>query len=261
MLEVSNLNFSYTKKYQTLKNIYFKANQKELTIILGSNGVGKSTLFNLILGNLKPKSGDIKIDGKSIVNLHPNKRAKLVSFVPQEWSSPFNYKALDIVLMGLASKISLFSNPSKDDIFRATNLFELLDIKHLINSNIKELSGGQRQMILLCRALITQSPVLLLDEITSHLDLKNQIKILSILQYLAKHKDISILSTLHDPNLASLYADYIIALKDGTIYVSGRKDEVINQEILENLYETPIEMSFYNGSYIVRGKKIYYDRS
>lgn len=256
MLEIKNLNFAYNKNEPTLKNISFRAKKGEMTVILGANGVGKSTLFSLILGNLKPSSGDILAQDISILKISPKKRAKLVSFVPQEWNSPFNYKTLDIVLMGLISQKSIFENPSKSDILRANELFELLEIKHLINSNILELSGGERQMILLCRALISKAPIMILDEVTSHLDLKNQMKILSILEYLSK--DMVIILSLHDANLVSLYANYIVTLKNGAIFKQGKKHEIIDKDILESLYETPVEMSLCGESYMIRGEKLNY---
>lgn len=258
MLSVKNLNFSYQKKL-TIKNISFESKKGEITAILGPNGAGKSTLFNLILGILKPNSGSIEVDGVSINSIKSNLRARYISYVPQEWNSPFNYKAIEIVLMGLVSKFGILSNPSNADIKKAEKLFEFLDIEKLAYKGIKNLSGGERQMVLLCRALMQDTPVLLLDEPTSHLDLKNQMKILSTLENLINNKKISIILTLHDPNLASQYADKIITVKNGKIYASGSVNDIMKKEILEGLYEHPIEMAVLDDKYIMFGKKIKYD--
>ncbi|MDO5046620.1 ABC transporter ATP-binding protein [Campylobacter sp.] len=257
MLRVKNLNFSYQSKEElTIKNISFESKEGEITAILGPNGAGKSTLFNLILGILKPSGGSVEVDEVCLNSLKFNSRARYISYVPQEWNSPFNYKAIEIVLMGLASKIGMLSNPSGADIKRAEELFEFLDIKKLARKGIKDISGGERQMVLLCRALIQDTPVLLLDEPTSHLDLKNQMKILSTLEYLISTKKISIVLTLHDPNLASQYANNIVALKRGEIYASGSVEDMVKKEILEGLYEHPIEIAILEGRHMIRGKKM-----
>jgi iron complex transport system ATP-binding protein len=255
MLHVKNLCFSYTTSSSAIQDISFVAKEGEITAILGPNGAGKSTLFHLILGTLKAHSGEIQTQDTSLMGLSLAKRARHISYVPQEWHSPFNYTTLDVVLMGLSPKLGLFSQPSKSDIQKANDILTLLGITHLGERGIGELSGGERQMALLGRALMQDTPILLLDEPTSHLDLKNQMKILSILEHLAKTTKLCIVVTLHDPNLASQYANRIVAIKKGKVYHSGNVQEMMDKQRLEGLYDHPIELTTLDGHPIMRGKK------
>lgn len=255
MLHVKELNFTYPHSNSSIDRVSFEAKAGEITTILGPNGAGKTTLFRLILGALKPKSGAICSGDITLSSLSLAQRACYISYVPQEWQSPFNFSTLDAVLMGLAPKLGLFSSPTYKDEKKAMNILDSLDIAHLAHQGIQELSGGQKQMALLARALLQDTPILLLDEPTSHLDLKNQMKILSMLEHLAKTKKLCIVLTLHDPNLAAQFANRIVALKRGSVYATGGIEEMMQKDLLEGLYEHGVELAYLDNRPIMRGKK------
>lgn len=255
MLDIENINFTHKNSTNGIKNISMSAKSGQITAILGPNGAGKTTLFRLVLGALKPQSGKIIVNNEDITDKEPKKRAKYTAYVPQEWQSPFRYSVLEVVMMGFASKMSIFKEPGDGEKDKAMSELESLGIAHLWNRGIDEISGGERQIALLARALVQESPVLLLDEPTSHLDLKNQMKVLCHLEALVQKKSIAALVTIHDPNLAAQFADYVVAIKKGEMFMGGSVAEVMNNEVLKGLYDTDVETMELCGRPIVRGKK------
>ncbi|PAF46887.1 hypothetical protein BKH41_08440 [Helicobacter sp. 12S02232-10] len=242
VLEIKNLSFDYGKN-KILQNIFLASKQGSITAVLAPNGTGKTTLFHNILGILKPYEGSVFVKEKNILKLSPPLRATYVSYVPQEWVSPFNYSVPDIIMMGLTPKINLFGSPKVDDEKRAMALMEEIGVAHLKNRGINELSGGQRQMVLLGRALFQDCPLLLLDEPTSHLDIKNQALLFRQLKIQVKKKSLSVLINIHDPNLVSAYADEVYMFKDGKNFCNGRVNDVMNEENLSALYGIDVEVN------------------
>lgn len=245
ILEIKNLSFSYGKK-SIFKDISLSAESKSITAILGPNGTGKTTLFHILLGLYKPCEGKAYIDKTNIFALKPNHRAKYLSYVPQEWQSPFNYNVLDVVIMGGVHKTGLFSTPKDSFKTLALNLMEEIGILELKNAGINELSGGQRQMVLLTRALIQDSPILLLDEPTSHLDIKNQTLLFRQLKNQVEKRSLCVLINIHDPNLVSAYADKVYMIKKTKVFSSGGIKETINKTNLSDLYDINIEVESLN---------------
>ncbi len=235
MLEIRDLHFRHGKK-DILKGISFKAMDGEITTILGPNGSGKSTLFKCILGIWKPSKGEILWNGKKIDSSSLRERARILSFVPQEHKPPFSYNVLDVVITGRASYLGRFSLPTKKDYEIAEAALKRVGIWHLWNRPYTKISGGERQLVLIARALAQNCPVMLLDEPISHLDFKNQIRVLSLIKGLSREKGISIIMSLHDPNLAINFSDKVIVIKDGIKIKEGAPEEVITEKLIKEIY-------------------------
>jgi iron complex transport system ATP-binding protein len=171
-----------------------------------------------------------------------SKLARIVAVVPQEHEPPFPYSVGQIVLMGRAAYIGTFSTPSDGDVEIADQALEVLGIQRLKNTSYTKLSGGERQLVLVARALAQQTPVLLLDEPTSHLDFRNQLQVLQKVRRIVHEKRLTALVTLHDPNLAILYGDSVAVINHGRIQQCGIPDEVITEKLLQDVYETPVNI-------------------
>ncbi len=252
MLEVKALSFEHKRqKRRILQDISFVANQGEITTILGPNGAGKTTLFKCITGVWENYQGEILVNNKKIDNLPFTQRARFFSVVPQDHTPPFPYSVFEVVLMGRASYVGLFSLPSKEDHKKVEEVLEMIGISHLKDKPYTQISGGERQLTLIARALVQETPVIILDEPTSHLDFKNQQLILSKIKEITKEKKLVTVVTLHDPNLASLFSDKVVILKEGRVLYDGHPNEVIVKKILKETYGIEIEVIKHNGVNIV----------
>jgi iron complex transport system ATP-binding protein len=252
MLEVKALSFEHKRqKRRILQDISFVANQGEITTILGPNGAGKTTLFKCITGVWENYQGEILVNNKKIDNLPFTQRARFFSVVPQDHTPPFPYSVFEVVLMGRASYVGLFSLPSKDDHKKVEEILEMIGSSHLKDKPYTQISGGERQLTLIARALVQETPVIILDEPTSHLDFKNQQLILSKIKEITKEKSLITVITLHDPNLASLFSDKVVILKEGRVLYDGHPNEVIIKKILKETYGIEIEVIKHNGVNIV----------
>lgn len=240
MLKISDLGVRYHAKDRfTLEGINL-AFENGFNVILGANGAGKSTLFKALLGNLKPSCGEIYFKKQNLCSLSARERAKIIAYVPQEWHSPFNHKVLDIVSMGFEPYFYLNSKLDVEQYRKIHALLDSLGIIHLANSSINALSGGQRALVLLARALIQDTPILLLDEPSAHLDMKNQKILLDIVKRL---RDKIILINIHDPSIALDYANTITMMKNGKIahFLPCVEIEPHSLQILlESLYEAKL---------------------
>lgn len=244
-LKIKNLNFSY-KKESVLKNINLELDYGELSFIIGKNGSGKSTLFKCILSILNEYFGNIYIDDKNIKDMNIRQRASKISYVPQESNSLFNYTVEEIILMGTKAN-EIFKNPGNGDILKVKETLEKLNIKNLRYKNYLELSGGQRQLVLIARALVQGSKIIIMDEPTANLDFINQLYIMKCVKKLTEEGYLIFLST-HNPDYVFRYADKVVALKEGTVFAFGNTEEIMTEEILTQIYGYKIFVKTIDGT-------------
>lgn len=239
-IDVENLTFSYGKK-EILHGISFHADDGDLTAVLGPNGAGKSTFFRSILGFLKPSDGTILLNGKNINTLSRKDIAREIAYIPQTITTAFNYTVLDTVLMGITHTLGAFQSPNEAQKSRALEILDQLGILHLAYRGCGNISGGERQLVLLARALIQDAKILLMDEPTANLDYGNQYRVMQRISRLAKEGYTVIFST-HDPNQALLHSSRIFVIKNGYSVINGSPQEVLTEEILSDMYGIDISL-------------------
>jgi iron complex transport system ATP-binding protein len=227
--------------------VEFEAKSGELTAVLGPNGSGKTTLFKCISGLWPPQKGDVTFEGRSILGKPPSKIARIIAVVPQEHEPPFPYSVFEAVSMGRASHLGMFSTPSRLDCVKVEEAIEQVGIAHFKDRPYTRISGGERQLVLIARALAQEAPVILLDEPTSHLDFKNQVLVLRKVKEIAKQKSVAALMTIHDPNLAMLFSDQVVMIKDGCVVCRGTPHDVVTEANLSNVYGIDVSVVPVNG--------------
>ncbi len=215
-------------------------NTGEVLALLGPNGGGKTTLLKTLLGLLTPKAGEVRLDGKPLGDYSIRERARIVAYVPQVHVGTFAFSVETVVLMGRTAHGSLFSQPSAHDRDVSHAALERFGIAHLTQRPYTMISGGERQLVLLARALAQEPQFVVLDEPTASLDFGNQGKVLAEIGALAKSGH-GVLFTTHDPNHALRAADRAYLLRDGTRIAEGPVEDVLNRAQLEELYLAPVE--------------------
>jgi len=227
---------AYYGSVQVLEGVDFNAAQGELLGIIGPNGSGKTTLLRAIARILKPKTGAILLDGKQVMQMKDKEFSRKFAAVPQDTTIQFDFSALDVVLMGRTPHLGRLELESEKDIDIARRCMELTNCWHLAERPVTELSGGERQLVIIARALTQEPKVLLLDEPTSHLDINYQIEIMGLLKHLTVHDGLIIIAVIHDLNLAAQYCDRLVLLRDGKIVSIGTQYEVLTAENIKNAF-------------------------
>jgi len=240
-IEVKGLRFGY-RGSDVICGCDFTVPAGQVTCLLGRNGSGKTTLIRLVGGILRPRAGTIFVDDCNVRTSSRTDVARLLSFVPQEHQGVFSYGVGELVVMGRNPHLGLISRPGQSDYAKAEAALAMVGILHLAGRDYMEISGGERQLVLIARALTQETPYLLMDEPTSHLDFSNQHAILSIVRRIARERGVGVLVAMHDPNLAMTFADRVIMLREGRVYQEGPVHEVMKKEHLERLYEIPIDV-------------------
>lgn len=235
-LELKNVTAGYGKK-EIVKDISFSMNTGESLFLLGPNGVGKTTLFKTILGFIKPQKGEILLDGKNMKKFSANELAKIIGYVPQAHNPPFPFKVMDVILMGRTAYIKKFGSPTKRDYEIANKAMATLNISYLKDEIYTEISGGEKQLVLIARALTQQPKILIMDEPTSNLDYGNQVRLLEHIDKLVK-SGIGLIMTSHFPNHVFLCASKVVVIKDGLLHSVGKPKDVLTEENLEDIYGT-----------------------
>jgi iron complex transport system ATP-binding protein len=238
-LTIHNLSAGY-RDTLVLHDITTSISSGEVVCLLGPNGSGKTTLFKTILG-LLPLQGDISLDDRSLSSLSRLERARTLAYIPQLHVPPFPFTVLDVVLTGRTPFIGMFSSPSDADRRCAVQSLEALQIAHLVHRNYTELSGGQRQLVLIARALSQSPRFLVMDEPTSHLDYGNQMRTIRTIRQLAR-KDMGIILTSHVPDHAFMCASRVLALLDGKLIADGAPKDVLTQSILKRMYTIDVDI-------------------
>lgn len=240
-IEVRNLSFAYSGR-MVLDDINFAVERGVICGLLGPNGSGKTTLLKCINGLRTPLDGQVMIEGVPIDSLTRQEIALKVSVVPQQSNIVFPFKAIELVIMGKCPELEHWQSPQEGDYARAETLMESLGIGHLAYRRVTEVSGGERQLVVIARAIFQGADIMLLDEPTAHLDYKNQFAILDLVTGVAREKGLTVIITLHDPNLAFHYCDKVALLKEGRIVSMGDASAVFQGEILSELYDMAISI-------------------
>lgn len=249
MLSLKNLTCGYKNK-QVVKNASFTAKEGMILSILGANGSGKSTLLKAIVGLLTYK-GSIKIDSVEIKNLNAKQKAKLLSYVPQSSQIPYEFTVLDVVLMGRFHKSSFGFSYSKKDTTISLKALEKVGIEDFKDRIYRFLSGGERQLVLIARALAQKSKLIVLDEPVTGLDLGNQMRLLDVLEELAGEGN-AIIQTTHYPDHALKISHEVVWLEVGHIIDKGKAKDVITTKKIEDIYHVKSKLLTHEGkSYLL----------
>ncbi len=224
-----------------LDNISFEAEKGEILAVLGQNGAGKSTLFRCITGAVGFTSGEILYDGKCLNKMTAALLSECISYIPQILSDYSDMSVIDIVLMGAAGRHPFYYFPDKKERERAEEILKRLDIISLSGREYRSLSGGERALCVIARALMQEAKLIIMDEPSANLDFGNREKLMFILRELSK-EGIGIIYSTHDPDMAYRYSDRILALEKGSVLAHGKPEEVITGEVVSALYKLPVEV-------------------
>ena len=239
MLKVDNLHFRYSKHGNpVLKGASLQLKQGEIGILLGKNGSGKTTLFKNILGIEKPESGSMQFDGENLLKMNRRERARRIAYVPQD----IHFGALsvfDSILMGRVAYFGL--KASMDDYMAVEKIIGDMGLQSFAHRNVDELSGGERQKIAIARAMAQEPKLMVFDEPTGNLDIANEQLIIEEAKKLARQKNISILSSLHDLNQALYFGDKFFFLKNGVVKYAGGK-EIVTEAIIKDIFDIDVRI-------------------
>ncbi len=240
MLSVGSLAFGFPGR-TVGHDVTFDLEAGEVMCVLGPNGGGKTTLFRTLLGLLQPHAGSIQLDSASLQDLSRAEIARRIGYVPQGHSGYFAFTVREFVLMGRTAHLGIFSSPGKKDHAVADRALESLGIANLAEKPITEISGGERQLALVARALAQQPKLLVLDEPTASLDFGNQVRVLQRIAALAS-SGIAILFSSHDPDHAFLCARRALLLAEGRVLEIGAPRDVIRADTLERMYRVSVQV-------------------
>ena len=232
-IRVSDLEFGYSSK-KILNRISFDINEGEVISLLGPNGAGKSTLIKCMDGLLKYTKGNIEVDNINLKRINRKKISDKIAYVPQATSTLFSLKVFDMVMLGRRRYNNLKHN--KADYIKVLDALKMFNIEHLAMEDFNRLSGGQKQKIILARAIAQETKIILLDEAMSNLDIKHQLEVMEIINKLSKEFGITIIMILHDINIATRYSDRIIILNEGEVAAIGEPKEVITKKNISSIF-------------------------
>lgn len=243
ILDVWQAGFRYDIRKIIFSDISFSLAEQEVLCILGPNGIGKSTLIRC-LANLYPLcAGSIRLHGENIGSLPHRDVAKVVGYVPQAHEIVFPFPVREFVLMGRAPHLGLFASPGRDDYAKADKALNLVGIERIADKPVNEISGGEYQLAMIARALAQEPEILLLDEPTSHLDFGNQIRVLEIIDRLAR-EGISVIMSSHFPDHAFLSSDNVAIMQHGSFIAYGPAEDVVTEENLKRTYGVDVSITY-----------------
>ncbi|MEZ5935689.1 MAG: ABC transporter ATP-binding protein [Alphaproteobacteria bacterium] len=245
VLAAKALGFGYPR-FPVGRGVDLEVRTGEVHCLLGPNGSGKTTLFKTLLGLLPAQAGTITLDGEDLRSLPRGHVAKKLAYVPQAHAATFPYSVLDMVLMARTAHRGLFSSPTTTDRDRAMAALEQLGIEALAERDYTRISGGQRQLVLIARALAQDASLIIMDEPTASLDFGNQVRVLAEVRTL-KSAGLGIVLSTHNPDHAFASADRVQLLADGAIQAAGPPAEVLSGEALSSVYGVPIDVETLEG--------------
>jgi cobalamin transport system ATP-binding protein len=241
MLGITNLRVTYGRR-TALDDVSLSVHPGEIVALIGPNGAGKSTLIRSVSGVQPIQSGNVRIFGQDLMTIPVRERARWLAVVPQARNLPPAFTVYESTLMGRTPYLGWLGQAGAADHDRARTALERTQLQELSNRRVGELSGGEQQRVLLARALAQETPVLLLDEPTTHLDLQHQSRLLNLVRSLASERQLCVLMALHDLNLAGLYANQVALLVDGHLKACGAPQDVLTETTLAEVYRIPVHV-------------------
>ncbi len=241
MLKIENLTVAYGSR-RILHSVSLDVETGEIVTLIGPNGAGKSTLIRAVSGVVPIEGGEISIEGQSLRQLSTSERARRLAVVPQARNLPPAFTVYESILLGRTPYLGWFGRTSPADHERVRNALERTQMLPLAERRVGELSGGEQQRVLLARALAQDTPVMLLDEPITHLDLQHRERLIRLIRDLATHKELAVLMVLHDLNLAAMYADRIALLVEGRLEAMGTPAEVLTESTLQRVYQIAVHV-------------------
>ena len=242
VLAAHGVRFAYRDGELVLRGVDLTAAAGRLTCLLGPNGSGKTTLLRCLLGQLRPTTGRIVLDGRPVRGYSARELARLLAYVPQLATSAFAFTVRQIVLMGRFAHTGALGIAGRKDRDVALEAMKMTQTLPFAERTLEELSGGEVQRVMIARALAQQPSVVLLDEPTSHLDVRNQLLIYRMMQRLAHDWKVAVVCVSHDVNLAGRFADELMFLRDGQVVAVGPPGEVIREGILSRTYDVAVDL-------------------
>ena len=239
LMEARHLDYAYPGGARAIRGVSLSVEPASLMAVIGSNGSGKSTLIRLLAGLLRPSAGSILLDGIPLEAWQPRLRAREIAYVPQATMMVFPFRAIDVVLSGRTPHAPRFGFESDRDRAIAVESLEAAGAAHLAERSVTALSGGEKQMVILARALAQQPRLLLLDEPAAALDLKHRAELLRTLARLRDTRGLSVVMITHDLQLTGSLFDRILALRCGELAAQGRPDEILQSRLLAEIYDDP----------------------
>lgn len=247
VFDIKGLTFSYGTN-EVIKGLDLSIKQGKVTTLIGANGCGKSTLFNLITKNLRPNSGEIRLEGKGISQVKLKDFARQVAIVHQYNTAPADISVEKLVAFGRTPYHAFGSTSnSEEDEEKIKRALEITNTEKLKDKAVAQLSGGQKQRVWIAMALAQDTKILFLDEPTTYLDIRYQLQILKLVRKLNEEYGMTVIMVLHDINQSLYYSDEIVAMKDGRITAQGKPEEIITSELIKNVYDVELGISAVNG--------------
>lgn len=240
MIQIEDVHYSYGS-HQVLRGVSFSMEKGEFVCILGANGCGKTTLLKTILDFLTPQRGRVTLYGQDVHRMDERARARKIAYIPQYHTPPFPFAVRDVVLMGRTPHLGRVCHPTPADERVARQAMERLGVLQYADQSYTALSGGQRQMVVIARALAQQPDLLIMDEPTSSLDFGNQYLVLAQVKQLAR-EGMGVLMVTHNPDHAVYCADRIVAMEEGKILAMGQAERVIREQVMNHIYHMPIKV-------------------
>ena len=237
MIDVKELSFKYQRKGKlVLDKLNFSCEKGTVNVLIGLNGSGKTTLIKTIAGLLENYQGEVFIDGKDLKGLSIKERAKKMAYVAQRSNAVDDFPVLDYLLFGTVNKMNFYQSPKEEDKKGVLDCAKQFGITHLLDKKLGEISGGERQIVSICAAIVQNTNLVILDEPTSALDIKNQHAVLSIIKKIAKEQGKTFILSSHNPNHALYLSSNVFLLRSGTIVAQGQAEDIINIEALKTVY-------------------------
>jgi iron complex transport system ATP-binding protein len=238
-MEARHVEFAYPGGSRAIRDVSLSIEAATLTAVIGSNGSGKSTLIRLLAGLLRPAAGEFLLKGKPLDSWPPRLRAREIAYMPQATMTVFPFRAIEVVLSGRTPHAPQFGFESERDHAIALEALEAAGAAHLAERQVTALSGGEKQMVILARALAQQPRVLLLDEPAAALDLKHRAELMRTLARLRDTHGLSVVLITHDLQLTGSLFDRIVALRCGELIAQGRPEEILQSTLLAEIYDDP----------------------